>query len=79
VLPPLISGFVALQKETALITVIGPIEATRQAQIYSGLNFNFTSYVASAVLFIAITIPLARLTDYLLQRTARQRTVGGTV
>lgn len=76
-IPPLLSGFVALQKETALVSVIGPLEATRQAQIYSGLNFNFTSYLAAAVLFIAITVPLARFTDYLVKRDARRRSAGG--
>jgi polar amino acid transport system permease protein len=76
-IPPLLSGFVSLQKETALVSVIGPLEATRQAQIYSGLYFNFTSYLAAAVLFIAITVPLARFTDYLVQRDARRRSAGG--
>ena len=79
VIPPTLSGFVGLQKETALISVIGPLEATRQAQIYAGMTFNFTSYVVAGVLFIAITIPLARFTDYLLQRTAQQRQMGGAV
>jgi polar amino acid transport system permease protein len=79
VIPPTLSGFVGLQKETALISVIGPLEATRQAQIYAGMTFNFTSYVVAGVLFIAITIPLARFTDYLLQRTALQREMGGAV
>jgi len=79
VIPPLLSGFVALQKETALVSAIGPLEATRQAQIYSALNFNYTSYVVAALLFIAITVPLARLTDYLLSRSAKLRQVGGDV
>lgn len=79
VIPPTLSGFVGLQKETALISVIGPLEATRQAQIYAGTTFNFTSYVVAGVLFIAITIPLARFTDYLLQRTAQRRQMGGAV
>jgi polar amino acid transport system permease protein len=79
VIPPTLSGFVGLQKETALVSVIGPLEATRQAQIYAGMTFNFTSYVVAGVLFIAITIPLARLTDYLLQRTAQRREIGGAV
>lgn len=79
VIPPTLSGFVALQKETALISVLGPLEATRQAQIYASLNFNFTSYVAAGVIFLAVTIPLARLTDYLLARTTERRTIGGAV
>lgn len=77
VIPPLISGFVSLQKETALVSTIGPLEATRQAQIYSALNFNYSSYVVAALLFIALTIPLARFTDWLLQRSARRMQMGG--
>jgi polar amino acid transport system permease protein len=79
VIPPTLSGFVGLQKETALISVLGPLEATRQAQIYASINFNFTSYLVAGLLFIAVTIPLARLTDYLLHRTAQRRTIGGAV
>jgi len=79
VIPPTLSGFVGLQKETALISVLGPLEATRQAQIHASLNFNYTSYVVAGLLFIAVTIPLARFTDYLLKRSEQRRTVGGTV
>lgn len=77
VIPPLISGFVSLQKETALVSTIGPLEATRQAQIYSALNFNYSSYVVAALLFIALTIPLARFTDVLLRRSAKRMQMGG--
>lgn len=77
VIPPLISGFVSLQKETALVSTIGPLEATRQAQIYSGLNFNYSSYVVAALLFIAITIPISRFTDWLLRRSAKRMQMGG--
>lgn len=76
VIPPLLSGFIALQKETALVSTIGPLEATRQAGIYSSLNFNYTSYLAAAFLFILITIPLARFTDWLLERSASRRELG---
>jgi polar amino acid transport system permease protein len=79
VIPPTLSGFVGLQKETALISTLGPLEATRRAEIYSGLNFNFTSYLVAGLLFIAVTIPLARFTDYLLNRTEQRRTIGGAV
>ena len=79
VIPPTLSGFVALQKETALISVLGPLEATRQAQIYASLNFNFTSYLAAGLIFIAVTIPLARFTDYLLARATERQTIGGAV
>jgi polar amino acid transport system permease protein len=78
VVPPLLNDFIALQKETALVGVLGPIEAARQAQIFASRTFNFTSYVVAAVIFLAVTIPLTRLTDALLARQ-RRRTTAGTV
>jgi polar amino acid transport system permease protein len=76
VIPPLLNDFIALQKETALVGVLGPVEAARQAQIYSSREFNFTSYLAAALVFLAFTIPLTRLTDWLLSRQ-RARIGGG--
>jgi polar amino acid transport system permease protein len=76
VIPPLLNDFIALQKETALVGVLGPIEAARQAQIYSSRTFNFTSYLGAALIFLAFTIPLTRLTDWLLGRQ-RTRISGG--
>jgi len=74
VIPPLLNDFVGLQKDTALVTVIGVAEAAQQAQQFSQNNFNFTSYVVAAVFFILLTIPLARFTDHLiLIRERRER------
>lgn len=78
VVPPLLNDFIALQKETALVGVIGPIEAARQAQIYASRTFNFTSYVVAAVIFLAVTIPLTRVTDWLVGRE-RLRTGGARI
>jgi polar amino acid transport system permease protein len=62
--PPLLNDFIALQKDVALIAIIGVTgEAFRQAQISAGEIFNYTPFVAAAVLYLAITIPLARLLD----------------
>jgi polar amino acid transport system permease protein len=61
--PPLLNDFVALQKDVALISIIGPQEAFRVAQIYQGENFNYTPIIAAALLYLAITVPLARLVD----------------
>jgi polar amino acid transport system permease protein len=72
VVPPLLNDFIALQKETALVGLIGPIDAARQAQLYSSRTFNFTSYVAAALLFLAITIPLTRFADWLTSRRRLQ-------
>src|SRR5512133_3608048 len=68
VIPPLLNDFVGLQKDTALVTVLGVAEAAQQAQNYSQTYFNFTSYVVAAVFFIFLTIPLARFTDHLIAR-----------
>src|ERR687885_788675 len=66
VIPPLLNDFVGLQKDTALVTVIGVAEAAQQAQQFSQNNYNFTSYVVAAVFFVLLTIPLARFTDHLI-------------
>jgi polar amino acid transport system permease protein len=70
--PPLLNDFVSLQKDTALVSILGPIEALRAAQIYASSKFNYTSVVVAALLFIALTIPLARFTDWLGDRQERR-------
>ncbi|GLY85428.1 hypothetical protein Airi02_033570 [Actinoallomurus iriomotensis] len=77
VVPPLLNDFASLQKDTALVAVLGPLEALRQAQIHSADTFNYTPYLAAAVLFIALTVPLARFTDHLAARAERRRAPGG--
>jgi polar amino acid transport system permease protein len=77
VVPPLLNDFVALQKDTALIAFIVAIpEAFKMAQIRQAADFNFTPYVAAAVIFLAITIPLTRLVDWLLARQRARRQAG---
>jgi polar amino acid transport system permease protein len=74
VVPPLLNDFIGLQKDTALITVIGVTEAVAQANFYSTDWFNFTGLTVAAVFFIILTIPLARLTDNIIrQRERRER------
>jgi polar amino acid transport system permease protein len=78
VIPPLLNDFIGLQKDTALVPFIGVIDSVRQATSYSAVTFNFTGYTVAAVLFVALTIPLARLTDYLVERDRRKmRALGG--
>ena len=77
VIPPLLNDFIGLQKDTALVSVLGSIEAARAAQIYGASQFNYASYVVAALLFVLITIPLARLTDRLIARDKRRRQAGG--
>ncbi|GGL01220.1 ABC transporter permease [Sphaerisporangium melleum] len=73
VVPPLLNDFVSLQKDTALVATIGPLEALRQAQIHTADSFNYTPYLVAALLFILLTIPMARLTDHLAARSQRRR------
>jgi polar amino acid transport system permease protein len=78
VMPPLLNDFIGLQKDTALVSLLGPVEALRQAQIESATNFNYTPYVVVAIFFVLLTIPLARLTDWLVARDRRrQLALGG--
>jgi polar amino acid transport system permease protein len=76
VIPPLLNDFVSLQKDTALVSVLGPIEALRAAQIIVYSKFNYTPYIVAAICFIALTIPLARFTDWLTARQEAQRSMG---
>jgi polar amino acid transport system permease protein len=73
VIPPLLNDFIGLQKDTALVALIGPVEAFRQSQIEVAANFNYTPYLATALLFILLTIPMARLTDWLIARQRRRQ------
>ena len=78
IVPPLLNDFVSLQKDTALLAVLGVVEAARAAQIYSTYRFNYSSFVVAALLFILMTIPLARFTDWLIERDRRRRQARGT-
>jgi polar amino acid transport system permease protein len=73
VVPPLLNDFIGLQKDTALVSVLGVVEALRQTQINEAAEFNGTYYLVAATLFVALTIPLARVTDWLVARERRQR------
>jgi polar amino acid transport system permease protein len=77
VIPPLLNDFIGLQKDTALVGTLGVIEAFNQSQIDSSATFTFGAYLAAAALFVAITIPLARFTDWLVARDRRRRQASG--
>ena len=76
VAPPLMNDFISLQKDVALVSLIGPVEILRRAGIEKSLFANFTPYVGAAVIFLSITIPLTRTADYLMAR--QRRRTGGT-
>ncbi|HTS15014.1 MAG TPA: amino acid ABC transporter permease [Candidatus Sulfotelmatobacter sp.] len=72
VIPPLLNDFIGLQKDTALVSFIGVVEVFRQSQIQEAATFNFTPYLASAALFLLITVPLTRVVDILIARDRRR-------
>jgi polar amino acid transport system permease protein len=73
VIPPLLNDFIGLQKDTVLVSFIGVTEIFRQTQIRVQATFNFTPYLVTALVFLAVTIPLARLTDWLVARERDRR------
>ena len=73
VIPALLNGLVSLQKDVALVSVLGVREAVREAEIYKSRTFNYTSFIAATVLFLIASIPLARLTDWYTRRERARR------
>ena len=76
VVPPLLNDFISLQKDTALVSVLGPIEVLRQAQIDASSTFNYTAYVGAALIFIALTIPMTRFADWVQARMSKRQRAG---
>ncbi len=73
VIPPVLNDFIALQKDVALVSIAGPQEAFRVAQIFAAANFNYTPLLAAGVLYLCVTIPLTRVVDRLQARSRRER------
>jgi polar amino acid transport system permease protein len=73
VVPALMNIVVALQKDVALLSVIGVRDAVREAQIYTATTFNYSSLIVAAALFLLATIPMARLADHLTRRDRMRR------
>ena len=73
VLPPLLNHFISLQKDVALVSILGVVEAFRQAQIDASRDFNYTPLLAAALLYLAVTVPLARILDHQQARARRRQ------
>ena len=70
VTPALMNDFVSMQKDVGLISVLGAVDAVRAAQIQVAKTYNYTAYVVAGLLFVALSWPFIRFTDWL---SARQR------
>jgi polar amino acid transport system permease protein len=79
VIPPLLNDFIGLQKDSALVYVLGVVEGLSQATIIQAGDFNFTPLVALSVIYVAITIPQARFVDRMIARDQRRRQAGATL
>ena len=77
VIPPVLNDFIGLQKDTVLVSLIGVVEIFRTAQIKAAANFNFTPFLAVALVFLVVTLPLSRLTEWLVIRQRRRQQGGG--
>lgn len=73
VIPAQMNMLIALQKDVALLSFIGPVEIFRQAGVFKSLLANFTPYVGAALIFLAVTVPATRYADYLLAKQNRER------
>lgn len=73
VIPALMNTVVSLQKDVALVSILGVREAVREAQIITSRTFNYTSYMVATVLFLAFSIPLVRLVDAYTRRDRERR------
>ncbi|WP_093715280.1 amino acid ABC transporter permease [Actinacidiphila alni] len=79
VVPPLLNDLVSLQKDTGLVSIGGAVDAVYAAQIIASRDFNYTPYVVAGLIFVAITIPLTRFTDWIAARMNGRQAQGGTV
>jgi polar amino acid transport system permease protein len=77
VAPPLLNDTVALQKDVGLVSLAGPIDAVRAAQIATAETFNYTPYIVAGVCFVLLAVPLIAVTDWVTLRAARREGAGG--
>jgi polar amino acid transport system permease protein len=76
VIPPLMNDFIGLQKDTALLNIVGVLEGFNIARIYAGNNFNLSSVTGLGICFLIVTIPMTRLADYLVKRDQERMQAG---
>lgn len=79
VTPALMNDFISMQKDVGLISVLGAVDAIRGAQIYQAITYNFTSYVVAGLLFIVMSFPFIRLSDWYTARLRQREQMEGTV
>jgi polar amino acid transport system permease protein len=68
VIPPMLNDFIALMKDTSLVGVIALVEVVKAGREIQAETFNSSALTLGAIMFIVVTIPLARLVDRLIAR-----------
>lgn len=79
VTPALMNDFISMQKDVGLISVLGAVDAVRAAQIHQGRTYNFTAYVVAGVLFVVISLPFIRLSDWYSAKLRSREQAAGVV
>ncbi|MGE0309252.1 MAG: amino acid ABC transporter permease [Acidimicrobiia bacterium] len=77
VIPPLLNDFIGLQKDTALVSVVGVLDVFNRTRLVQNRFFNLSPLTGAALCFVIITIPMARFTDYLIRKDQRRMRAGG--
>lgn len=72
VTPALMTWFIALQKDTALVGFVGVVDSFAQARFSAAGDFNLSAVTLVSILFVVVTIPQARIVDHLAARRARR-------
>ncbi len=78
IIPPLLNDFIGLQKDTALVSIVGVLDIVNRATILKGQDFNLSYMSGAALAFLVITVPLTRFTDFLVRRDQARMRAGGT-
>ena len=79
VTPALMNDFVSMQKDVGLVSILGAVDLVRSANIVESTTANFTPYVVAGLLFVLISWPFIRFTDWLSARAQKREQIGGTV
>lgn len=77
VIPPLLNDFVALMKDTSLVSFLGLTEVVGAGFNFQSSDFNGSALTLGAILFLIVTIPLARMIDWLIARDQAKTQRGG--
>ena len=79
VVPPLLNDFIALMKDTSLVGVLGAVEVVKAGQDVQTEFFNGSALILGALMFLVVTIPLARIVDRMIaKQQARTSRTGGS-